>query len=133
MTRKLLMLTGAVAFVGALAYMAVPAQAHHSFAATYFEDKTESVEGDLVQFLFRNPHSFVHVEGKDKDGNTVRYAVEWGAGLQLNRQGVTRETLKPGDHVIITGNPGRNPEDHRLRMRTITRPSDGWKWGGTFD
>ena len=133
MTRKLLMLTGAVAFAGAIAYMAVPAYAHHSFAATYFEDKTESVEGDLVQFLFRNPHSFVHVEGKDKDGNTVRYAVEWGAGLQLNRQGVTRETLKPGDHVIITGNPGRNPEDHRLRMRTITRPSDGWKWGGTFD
>ena len=72
-------------------------------------------------------------EGKDAQGNTVRYAVEWGAGLQLNRQGVTRETLKPGDHVVITGNPGRNPEDHRLRMRTITRPSDGWKWGGTFD
>ena len=70
---------------------------------------------------------------RTRTGNTVRYAVEWGAGLQLNRQGVTRETLKPGDHVIITGNPGRNPEDHRLRMRTITRPSDGWKWGGTFD
>jgi len=133
MTRKLLMLAGAAMFTGAIAWTAVPAYAHHSFAATYFEDKTESVEGDLVQFLFRNPHSFVHVEGKDKDGNTVRYAVEWGAGLQLNRQGVTRETLKPGDHVIITGNPGRNPEDHRLRMRTITRPSDGWQWGGTFD
>ena len=62
-----------------------------------------------------------------------RYAVEWGAGGQLNRQGVTRETLHPGDHVIVTGNPGRNPADHRLRMKTITRPSDGWKWGGTFD
>ncbi len=123
----------ASACVGVLGWAVTPVHAHHSFAATYFEDKTESVEGDLVQFLFRNPHSFVHVEGKDKDGNTVRYAVEWGAGLQLNRQGVTRETLKPGDHVIITGNPGRNPEDHRLRMRTITRPSDGWKWGGTFD
>ncbi|HET9831859.1 MAG TPA: DUF6152 family protein [Vicinamibacterales bacterium] len=133
MTRRLLMLAGAVAFAAAVAYATVPTYAHHSFAATYFEDKTESVEGELVQFLFRNPHSFVHVEGKDKDGQTVRYAVEWGAGLQLNRQGVTRETLKPGDHVIITGNPGRNPEDHRLRMRTITRPSDGWKWGGTFD
>ena len=118
--------------VGLLAY-ASPAFAHHSFAATYFEDKTETVEGELVQFLFRNPHSFVHIEGKDASGNVVRYAVEWGAGLQLNRQGVTRETLKPGDHVIVTGNPGRNPEDHRLRMRTITRPSDGWKWGGTFD
>jgi hypothetical protein len=133
MTRKLMMLAGGVAFAAAVASATVPAYAHHSFAATYFEDKTESVEGELVQFLFRNPHSFVHVEGKDPLGNTVRYAVEWGAGLQLNRQGVTRETLKPGDHVIITGNPGRNPEDHRLRMRTITRPSDGWKWGGTFD
>ena len=133
MTRKLMMFVGAAAFAAAVIYATAPAYAHHSFAATYFEDKTDTVEGDLVQFLFRNPHSFVHVEGKDKDGNTVRYAVEWGAGLQLNRQGVTRETLKPGDHVVITGNPGRNPEDHRLRMRTITRPSDGWKWGGTFD
>jgi uncharacterized protein DUF6152 len=133
MTRKLMTLLGVAAFAAAVIYVTAPAYAHHSFAATYFEDKTESVEGDLVQFLFRNPHSFVHVEGKDAQGQTVRYAVEWGAGLQLNRQGVTRETLKPGDHVIITGNPGRNPEDHRLRMRTITRPSDGWKWGGTFD
>src|SRR6266550_236027 len=88
MTRKLLMLAGAVAFAGAIAYTAVPAYAHHSFAATYFEDKTDTVEGDLVQFLFRNPHSFVHVEGKDAQGQTVRYAIEWGAGLQLNRHGV---------------------------------------------
>ena len=133
MKRAWLLGVMSAAFLAALAYSVVPADAHHSFAATYFEDKTETVEGELVQFLFRNPHSFVHVEGKDPQGNVVRYAVEWGAGLQLNRQGVTRETLKPGDHVIITGNPGRNPEDHRLRMRTITRPSDGWKWGGTFD
>jgi Family of unknown function (DUF6152) len=132
MRRKGLMLAMTVTVAG-LVYTMKPVYAHHSFAATYFEDKTETVEGELVQFLFRNPHSFVHVEGKDAQGQVVRYAVEWGAGLQLNRQGVTRETLKPGDHVIITGNPGRNPEDHRLRMRTITRPSDGWKWGGTFD
>jgi len=109
------------------------ALAHHSFAATYFEDKTQKVEGNLVQFLYRNPHSFVHVEGPDEKGAMQRWAIEWGAGGQLGRQGVTRETLKPGDHVIIVGNPGRNPEDHRLRMVNITRPSDGWKWGGTFD
>ena len=111
----------------------VPAYAHHSFAATYFEDKTQTIEGDLVQFLFRNPHSFVHVEAKDEKGELQRWAIEWGAGGQLGRQGVTRETLKPGDHVIVVGNPGRNPDDHRLRMVNITRPSDGWKWGGTFD
>ena len=109
------------------------AYAHHSFAATYFEDKKVTVEGELVQFLYRNPHSFVHVEVKDANGEMVRWAVEWGAGGQLGRQGVTRETLKPGDHVIVVGNPGRNPEDHRLRMVNVTRPSDGWKWGGSFD
>ena len=108
-------------------------QAHHSFAATYFEDQTVSIEGNLVQFLFRNPHSFVHIEAPDKAGQMQRWAVEWGAGGQLNRQGVSRETLHTGDHVIVTGNPGRNPADHRLRMKTISRPSDGWKWGGTFD
>ena len=109
------------------------AYAHHSFAATYFEDKTEKVEGNLVQFLFRNPHSFVQVEAEDEHGVMQRWAIEWGAGGQLGRQGVTRDTLKPGDHVIIVGNPGRNPEDHRMRMVNITRPSDGWKWGGSFE
>src|SRR3989442_15941090 len=54
--------------------------AHHSFAATYFEDKTEKIEGTLVQFLFRNPHSFVHVEVKGENGEIQRWAVEWGGG-----------------------------------------------------
>lgn len=102
--------------------------AHHSFAATYFEDRTQKVEGKVVQFLYRNPHSFVHVQAPDEKGLQHRWAVEWDAAGQLVRQGVTRETLKPGDHIIILGNPGRNPEDYRLRMVTITRPSDGWKW-----
>jgi Family of unknown function (DUF6152) len=127
MTRKL----STLLVVGALG-VAAPLSAHHSFSATYFEDKVDTVEGDLVQFLFRNPHSFVHVEGPDPSGQKQRWAIEWGAGLQLSGQGVTRETLKPGDHVIITGNPGRNPADHRLRMRSILRPKDGWKWSGTF-
>jgi hypothetical protein len=129
MKRKMLVLAFAAATV-----LGIRAYAHHSFAATYFEDKKVTVEGDLVQFLYRNPHSFVHVEAKDpSSGEMVRWAVEWGAGGQLGRQGVTRETLKPGDHVVVVGNPGRNPEDHRLRMVSITRPADGWKWGGTFE
>ena len=126
-SKLLVLLFAGVTFLGVRAY------AHHSFAATYFEDKQVTIEGDLVQFLYRNPHSFVHVEVKQPDGTMVRWAVEWGAGGQLGRQGVTRETLKPGDHVIVVGNPGRNPEDHRLRMVNITRPADGWKWGGTFN
>jgi hypothetical protein len=117
--------------------LAVQVSAHHSFAATYFEDKQEKIEGDLAQFLFRNPHSFVHIDVKEASGEVVRYAVEWGGGGQLGRQGVARDTLKVGDHVIIVGNPGRNPEDHRLRMVRLQRPSDGYTWGTrpgeTFD
>jgi hypothetical protein len=116
---------------------AIQLYAHHSFAATYFEDKQQTVEGDIVQFMFRNPHSFIHVEAKDEKGQTVRWAIEWGGGGQLGRQGVTRETLKSGDHVIIVGNPGRNPADHRLRMLRLKRTSDNYTWGTrpgeTFD
>jgi uncharacterized protein DUF6152 len=124
MKRRLLVVLIAAAFVsGAQAY------AHHSFAATYFEDKTAKIEGKLVQFLFRNPHSFVHVEAPDENGQMVRWAVEWGGAGQLGGQGVTRETLKAGDVVTITGNPGRNPADHRLRMVSLRRKSDGFGWG----
>jgi hypothetical protein len=124
MKAKLLVLLIAVAIAGA-----AQAYAHHSFAATYFEDRTVRIEGKLVQFLFRNPHSFVHVEAPDQNGQTQRWAVEWGGAGQLGGQGVTRETLKPGDVVEITGNPGRNPADHRIRMVTLHRKSDGFGWG----
>jgi hypothetical protein len=108
---------------------ATQAYAHHSFAATYRESQTVTIEGELVQLDFRNPHSFVHVMVKEKDGSMVRYGVEWGGVGQLGQQGVTRDTLKIGDHVIITGAPGRNAADHRVRMVTLRRPSDGFTWG----
>jgi hypothetical protein len=103
--------------------------AHHSFTATYDESATIEIEGQLVQFMFRNPHAWVHVMAPDENGEMQRWGVEWGGAGQLAGQGVSRESLKPGDHVIITGNPGRNPRDHRLRMRSLLRPSDGYGWG----
>jgi hypothetical protein len=104
------------------------AYAHHSFADTYLEDKTVTIEGELVQVLFRNPHSFVQVMVTEKDGSMVRYAVEWVGAGELGGQGVTRESLKTGDHVIISGVPGRDPSDHRVRMVTLRRPKDGFGW-----
>ena len=115
--------------VAAALVVAAQAGAHHSFAATYLEDQRVQIEGELVQFQFRNPHSFVHVMVKEKDGSLVRYTVEWGGAGALGGQGVTRESLKVGDHVIITGSPGRNPQDHRVRMVTLHRPKDGFGWG----
>jgi hypothetical protein len=120
-----------IAAAAGLMSLATPAWAHHSFAGTYLEDaQPVKVEGTLVAFLVRNPHSFVHVEAKDpKTGEMIRWSIEWGAAGQLAQQGVRTGSLKVGDHVIVTGSPGRNAEDHRLRMRTIVRPSDGWSWG----
>jgi DNA/RNA endonuclease YhcR with UshA esterase domain len=103
------------------------ANAHHSFAATYYEDKLVTIEGELVDFQYRNPHSFVHVIVTDKEGNMQRWAIEWGAVSQLNRQGVGRFTLKPGDKVVITGAPARSGDD-KLLMRKLVRPSDGFMW-----
>lgn len=55
------------------------------------------------------------------------------SGGYLRKNGVTRDTLKPGDRVVIVGNPSRTAEDRRARLVSITRPLDGWKWGGTFE
>ena len=119
-----------ILLVAAASVAGTRALAHHSFAATYLEDQMVTIEGELVQFLFRNPHSFVHVMVTEKDGTKTRYAVEWGAAGQLGSQGVTRETLKPGDVVVVSGSPGRNPADHRIRMVSLRRPKDGFTWGG---
>jgi thiamine monophosphate kinase len=66
-----------------------------------------------------------------------RWAVEWGAAGALDRQGLSRDTLRVGDQVVITGNPGRNTLEHRVRMQTLIRPNDGFGWGlkpgETFD
>jgi len=47
------------------------AYAHHSFTATYDEEKTVKIEGTLVQFMFRNPHAWVHVMAPDENGDDV--------------------------------------------------------------
>ena len=69
-------------------------------------------------------------------GLVTRFMAEEGFAVDAatnGRQGVMRDTLKPGDRVIVVSQPGRVPEEHRLRMVNLTRPIDGWKWGGTFD
>ena len=107
-------------------------QAHHSFAATYFVDQEISIDGTLTQFMFRNPHSFVKVMAKDDKGQSQIWSIEWGGGAQLTQEHVTRDTLKNGDHVIVTGNPGRDPNEHRIRLHKIVRTSDGWTWEGVI-
>jgi len=107
---------------------AVPAYAHHSFAATYDEGKSVTVDGKVTEFLYRNPHTLFGIETTDDQGKTTKWGVEWFGAGRLGHAGVDAETFKPGDHVILTGAPGREASDHRLHLKTIVRPSDGLKF-----
>jgi hypothetical protein len=107
----------------------VMAYAHHSFTATYQANKVIKIEGKILQFLFRNPHSFLHVMAPDESGTMLRWAIEWQGAGQLGAGGVTGATLKAGDPVIVTGNPGRDASEHRIRLITIKRTTDGFGWG----
>ena len=119
----------AALLVAASSLIGAAVDAHHSISSTYLENQTVTIEGQLAQLLFRNPHSFVHIIVREKDGTNVRYSVEWGGANQLGVNGVARDTLKIGDRLIISGNPARNKRDHRVRMLTLERPKDGFGWG----
>jgi hypothetical protein len=82
-----------------------------------------------VQFVYRNPHSFVHVDAPDASGVSQRWAVEWGGTTQLAQAGVKRDSLKIGDKVVINGRPSRVPGEYRVLMQNLSRPSDGFTWG----
>jgi hypothetical protein len=126
MTRPVIVL---VAVIGIIVGTGSRTSAHHSFSATYVEDQSITIEGDVVQFLFRNPHSFVHVNVTEKNGTTRRYMAEWETPGQLDEQGVNSRTLQVGDRVIITGNPGRRyPTEATLRVVRLRRPADGFDW-----
>ncbi len=127
MKTRLLAVVGAAWISGG-----VLAYAHHSFSATYDVATRETIKGEIVQLQFRSPHSFVQVMAPDSNGKMQRWAIEWTGGQQLVRQGVTPETLKVGDVVVVSGPRARNG-DFRLLLRRIERPLDGWSWSGEFN
>lgn len=110
-----------------------PASAHHSYSATYDPESLITIEGQLVSFTLRNPHTMVFVLAEDESGATHRWAVEWGAATLLRGEGIEGDTLKAGDHIIVKGLPGRQESARRMLLRAVERPSDGWSWSGDFD
>ena len=104
--------------------------AHHSASATYMHGKSVKIEGTLKELIWRNPHSFMKVEAPDEKGEMQIWIIEGAAPGQLAEQGLTTNRLRSGDHIIVTGQPGRIAEDHRLLLETVERPSDGFKWKG---
>jgi hypothetical protein len=124
-----------VAVIVATAFLiSAAAYAHHSFAGTYIEGKLVKLEGDVVEFNIRNPHSFIVIEVTEKDGKKVKWGGEWGGVTQLSQGGVTRFTLEVGDHLIMEGAPPRDSLDKKILVRKVWRPAtkekEAWEWAG---
>ena len=107
--------------------------AHHSFEATYDSSQKIQIEGVIKEILWRNPHAFVRIDVVDKEGKVTTWGLEWSALTTLAKANITKGTLKPGDRLVVTGPPGRDPSNPRMLIGSVKRPSDGWSWQGTVD
>lgn len=94
----------------ALALCAVllrPALAHHSSAA-FDMDHRVTVKGTVTKFDWANPHTFIYLDVKNKAGAVEEWRVEGNSPNMLSRVGWTREIIKEGDAVTVTGAPAKN-------------------------
>ena len=91
------------AILAGLGLLAVPARAHHAFAAEYDSDKPVKVKGVVSKVEWMNPHIWFYIDAKDDTGKVVSWQCEGGPPNSLTRQGWTRNSLKAGDEVTVEG------------------------------
>ena len=87
-----------------LAAAMVPAWAHHAFAAEFDEKKPiKFTDATVTKVELINPHSWIHVDVKQPDGTIENWKIEAGSPNVLMRRGITRDTLKKGDKIVVDG------------------------------
>lgn len=86
-----------------LALSCVKTQAHHSFAATFTDERETTIEGVVTRFSFRNPHILVYLDVTNEDGSVTGWVTEGGSATGFRRQGWSTDTVQPGQMVRITG------------------------------
>jgi DNA/RNA endonuclease YhcR with UshA esterase domain len=107
---------------------ALPAWAHHSFAASYDLDAPVTVHGVITQVLLRNPHSWFRLEVKDANGKVQDWAFEAGTPSGMIRNGYKPDVIKAGAEVTIKGFHARDASQFRGMLRELTT-SDGKVYG----
>lgn len=119
--------------IGCLAFVSIApaAIAHHSFAAFFDPNKTVSVKGTVTSFAFTNPHGLIAIDVRAANGQVEHWRAETNAPVVLMRRGWSRETLKAGDVVTLSGWGSRDGKPY-LRLRQANR-ADGTVIGIPFD
>jgi uncharacterized protein DUF6152 len=114
--------------LGGVAYAA-----HHSLAGMYDQSRRVALDGIVAQFHYVNPHPYVVLDVKDASGRTQQWRLEMDNRRELADIGITSETLKQGDRLVVSGSPGR-AEPRLLYVWKLDRPADGLDYeqiGGT--
>jgi len=108
-----------------IAAAALPAWAHHSFAAEFDVTKPVKLEGTVTKMEWINPHSWIHIDVKNPDGTVTSWMVEGGSPNSLLRRGFTKHSLEPGTQIVVEGYQAKDGAN-RANGRDLTFP-DGKK------
>jgi hypothetical protein len=96
--------------------------AHHPFAAEFDLNKPVTITGTVTVFEWMNPHSGIHVEGRDAKGVTGEWIIELGGSGDLTRSGWTKASLKPGDKITVEGWMARDGSKH-VNAKQVKMPA----------
>ena len=92
-----------IAWLSVLFLTAVPMVAHHSAVAEYDLEKPVRVQGTVTKVEWSNPHIWFYVDVKNPDGSVTNWGFSGGAPGVLQRRGISRTAMKPGDVVKVEG------------------------------
>ena len=98
----------AFAIAAGLLAAALPAAAHHSFAAEDDAQKPIKLTGTVTKVEWMNPHIYYYIDAKDEGGKMTNFAVEGGTPNQLYRQGWRKDSLRVGDKITVSGFRAKN-------------------------